>query len=569
MPSLSTRARVTALTATIAAFAAAGTVLSACADAVATPGNVVVTPSGPGQVTVSWDASSAAGVRDWQVVLAETDSDGTITHWQFAAPSARSLVIPNLPTGAQVRAAVSVFNGTADVNGSAVSPKVAVPGGLCAGVVGACVSADGTTVLGTEGHIAQGFLHGLTMNSTGAANTAALHPTSWRITEASPQEMSGVARYDTSVTAVLSDTWLELTHDALGHARSPWQDWAAYTNFVTTQVRNRVADGNLPAYWDIQNEPDVTSYYNPLYPVTRALLLQQYRVAYDAIKSVLPTAQVIGPSIGTYLLRGNATYLGLLDFIDYATQNDLQFAGVSWHELQAGLVGHNSGQLPMLADRIETVRTALAQSSVMAGAKILINEYESPQTQGEVGWDLGHVTALESAGVDQADRTCWNGCSGNDVLDSVLSADGETPRMTYWGRLAYAQMQGERVQPTSSAHDTTVLATAAADGSVTALVTRHHGCALADNPACSVTFAAPTPTGPLTLVVRMPARKNGHVVVTVTPLSSTTADVPSAPTPVQSTAGAKRGGVVALSLGNLADASAYVVTVHYRSVHYR
>jgi hypothetical protein len=472
--------------------------------------------------------------------------------------------VTGLPAGATVHALVATFAGGRPLNVSTTTPDVTVPAGLCAGITGACVAADSTRTLGAEQHVAQGFLHGLGLTATGVSEMQALRPTSWRITEGSPSEMSAVKSFHPVTTALLSDPWWEVTFNPQTNAAmSPWQNWAGYDAFVRNEVQKRIADNNLPDYWEIQNEPDVPGYYNPAFPPTAALLEQQFSVAYHAIKSVLPSAKVVGPSFGGFNVVGDATYLALLDFINYATANDLHFAAISWHENNAATSSQPTLQLPVMADHVQMMRTALNASSVLSGAQIFINEFDSAATGRVVGWDLGHVIALEAAGVDQANRACFENCTdgGDSLLDPV---DRQTPRMTYWGRLAYAQMTGSRVSTTSSQRDTTAMTSVDSTArTATTLITRHHGCSVGGNTSCPTgTFAAPADSGAVTLVLRLPASAQGRkATVSVTTLNSSVGNAAHQPTATVSTVRVPVNGATDLHLASLSDGAAYVVKV--------
>jgi hypothetical protein len=379
--------------------------------------------------------------------------------------------------------------------------------------------------------------------------------------------MSAVKQFPAATTtALLSDPWWEITYDPqTGAAMSPWENWSAYRDFIRGEVQKRVADGNLPDYWEIQNEPDVPGYYDPAFPPTAALLEQQFKVAYNAIKSVLPDAKIVGPSFGGFNLAGDATHLGLLDFISYATANNLRFAAISWHELNAGNGTLPSLQLPVIADHVRMIRTALDASSVLADAQIFVNEFDSAFTGRLVGWDLGHVIALEQGGVDQANRACFEDCTNG--ADSLLDpADRHTPRMTYWGRLAYAQMTGDRVATTTTQRDTTAMSVVdKSRKTTTTLVTRHHGCAVGGNSACPTgSFVTPTASGPLTLALRLPSAAQGDkATVSVTTLAASVTDVAKQPAASVSTVKVPKSGMTNVKLPSLDDGAAYVVKVSW------
>jgi hypothetical protein len=568
MLSLPIRTRI-AVAAGITAFALgapAGAYALTLDPTVGAATNVAVRTTAPGAVTVSWAATSILSVLDWEIVLTETSADGTTSHSYFQPAAARTLTVSDLPAGAKVHALVATFAGARALNISLATPDVTVPAGLCAGVSGACVAADTSQSQGVEQHVAQGFLHGLGLTNTGVQEMQALQPTSWRITEGSPSEISAVQAFHPATTAMLSDPWYEITVNPQTHAAmSPWENWSAYTWFVKTEVQKRIAAGNLPDYWDIQNEPDLKAYYDPAFPPTAALIEQQFNVAYTAIKSVLPSAKIIGPSFGGFNLVGDASHIALLDFINYATANNLQFAAISWHENNAGNGTQPSLQLPVLADHVQMIRTALDASPVLAGAQIFVNEFDSSFTGRLTGWDLGHVIALEQAGVDQANRACFENCmnGGDSLLDPT---DNQTPRMTYWGRLAYAQMTGTRVATTTGQRDTTGMTTVDNTAhSLTTIIARHHGCSVGGNTDCPTgLFVTPTDSGPLTLALKLPGSAAGdRATVSVTTLAATVADSAKKPAATVSTVKVPRSSLASVRLGSLPDGAAYVVKVSW------
>jgi len=522
---------------------------------------VQVHRAGPGAVRVTWSAGSVTGVRAWQVKVVDTVGGAVTPHSLLALPGRRSLVVAGLPTGSTATASVGVFTGTRFVNVRPAPSGVRVAPGLCAGVGRACLSVDARHAVGRERHVAQGLLHGLDVTRAGVRRLHALTPRFWRITEGSSEETRLVRPYRASTTALLSDAWRAKASDPVtGRARSPWQDWIAYRKFVVHEARARLTQHDLPDYWEVQNEPNDPTYYSPQAPPTAARVLREFEVAYRAIRSVLPHAQVIGPSLGGYNLVGDEHRVGLTDFIDFATAHRLRFAAISWHELNAGNPRDAQPQLPQLVDRVRSVRTLLAASPVLHGAKIFINEYDSVWVNRQVGWDLGHITALEQAQVAQANRACFELCGGG--ADSLLDPnDGTTPRMTYWGRLAYARAVGHRLTTTTSDRDTTVMATLGGHR-LSALLSRHADCT--SRHVCpGIGGTTATGSGRLQLAIRLPRRAPGRVTVRITPMTSTIADVPDAPPAVTSHQRVGPGGMLRLPLSSVPNGAAVVVEVSW------
>jgi hypothetical protein len=540
------------------------TLLAPDATGVASASHVVVHPAGPGAVRVSWSARSQRGVDAWLIRVVDSDDEQITAHELLALPTHRSLLVDGLPTGSTATATVGAFTGTDATGLAPTSSPTQVPRGLCARARRQCVSVDARRPLGPETHVAQGLLHGLDVSRVGAHYLRALDPRFWRISAGNQAETQQARKFTTDTTALLSDAWPAVGRDPQTGARmSPWQDWSAYRSFVADQVRARIADHDLPDYWEVQNEPDIASYYSPEAPPTAALVLQQFRVAYTVIQRVLPHAKVIGPSLSAYTLVGNPQRVGLADFIDFATRHRLHFAAISWHEVNAGNPSDAQRQLPELADRVQTVRTLLAASPVLRHTGIFVNEFDSAWISRQVGWDLGHVAALEQARVTQANRACFETCTGG--ADSLLDPnDGTTPRMTYWGRLAYAQMTGKRIGTTTSDRDTTAMASVGGQR-LTVIVTRHNECALHMPSACPAARGVPIAgSGALVVPVQLPARVSGTVRVAVTQLSATPVDVPSAPMPTRMRYRVGPSHLLRMRLPDITNGAATVVRISWR-----
>ncbi|HUE60146.1 MAG TPA: hypothetical protein VMO88_11225, partial [Acidimicrobiales bacterium] len=74
-----------------------------------------------------------------------------------------------------------------------------------------------------------------------------------------------------------------------------------YWEWVPSSVRNLEALGIRVDYWVVYNEPDISLPPSEAATATPDLLLTQFRVAYDAIRSVAPNAAIIGPSTSGWI----------------------------------------------------------------------------------------------------------------------------------------------------------------------------------------------------------------------------------------------------------------------------
>jgi hypothetical protein len=447
-----------------------------------------------------------------------------------------------------------------------------------------CLTVDATAATGPARQRAQGFLNSIYPVGGMVARVRQLKPQSWR---GAPTYLPATGTLDWSswdaavatgaeTTMLLSSLWHSETTTGAG-ARPPWADWGAYARWVTANVRAIRASDHSVSYWEIQNEPGAPTYFSPAdtAAATTAEYLEQFRVAYGAIKQADPAARVIGPSLSHF-----ADYPGeyapnepdLVTFLDFAARNGLRLAAVSWHEIDDDL-GPNprdyNGQPQTLEDHVAEARRLIAERPALGVPAVWVNEYGRHVNYAIPGWTLGDIAAIEAASVDRAGRSCWpeqgpGGANYDDcsapTLDGLLSKDGSTPRANYWVYATYARMTGRLVATASSEATISVLATMD-DGPerVQAMVGRHVSCLPGVNLSCnrpdSVT-AAPTPVA---VDVRVPWA-TGSAKVTIAQVSATWGPVHNPLTIFQGSVPVT-GGRLALALPVVADGEVYLVTI--------
>ncbi|MGH9051166.1 MAG: hypothetical protein ACRDY4_15665 [Acidimicrobiia bacterium] len=429
----------------------------------------------------------------------------------------------------------------------------------------ACVTVDATQSAGPALGRARGFLHAIGPG-TKPARIDALQPEHWRVSGTwndgwGPEY---AAAHGAELTYVLSGDWHDETTTGEG-AAEPWADWNRYTTFITRTVSAVRAQGIAVEYWDIQNEPGGADYYPPGVTPTIDQLLLQFKVAYQALKAADPGARVVAPSLIGYSDQpGEAsTELDLRTFLDYAVANGLAFDAISFHDNRYlhrpdGYAPDGWGMAPDEVVRsVERLRALLAQRPSLGSPAILVNEYSDPTTQGLPGWSAGRIAALETANVDEANRTCWGTC-GDGSLDGLLTGDGETTYPAYWVYAYYAQMSGNRVPVTTSNTSVTAFATSAPDGTVRVLLGRHQGCRPDLQPpnACA---NPPVAEGEVTLEVRVPAP--AAAVVTVEAIPAAAAPLAAPVAKLAFPAAVALDGVVTVPLPDVADGDALQITI--------
>jgi hypothetical protein len=375
---------------------------------------------------------------------------------------------------------------------------------------------------------------------------------------------------------LLSNLWQGETTTGSG-ARPPWANWGAYATWVTTTVRVIEASGHKVSYWEIQNEPGAPTYFSATdtAAATVADYLQQFLVAYQAIKAADPGAHILGPSLShfaDYPGEYNLHEPDLVTFLNFAASHGLQLAAITWHEIDndLGSQPRDFNSLPqIIEDHVAVARRLIADRPALGHPQVWVNEYGRQLNYATPGWTLGDIAALERASVDRAGRSCWpernaNGSVSDDcaapTLDGLLAADGSTPRADYWVYATYGRMTGQLVAAASSDATVSVLATQDAGSSrLVTMIGRDVSCLPGVNFSCTGPDAVAVPPVAVSVAVRVPW-PGGSAQVTIARVPATWAPVVVPPTVFQGRV-AVVGGRTTLSLPTVSDGEVYLVTV--------
>ena len=521
------------------------------------PITVTATSPSTSSLKVSWSAAAGVGSAGWSIHL--KDSAGRTWPGTSACVTCRTATIEGLPAGMRFDIQVVGYGTTPAGLGATVGT---VQAGSCAGVTGSCV-----TVASTRGadvrHNAQGFLHGTT-SATNMDKVDALDPQSWRIAAANFQRFARARQVGGAITVLMSDPWRGWadSHGMVG--QNPWADWNKYREFITSTVQFHQSAGMVPEYWEVQNEPDYATQYTADQPATRALILEQYRVAHDAIRAVLPNARILGPSLSQYRFSEPVQPIDLRSFLDFAKANGLQF-DIAWHEIGNSQPATLAGDPRSIVSHVDTVRAAIADRG-LTDVRIHINEYGAAWNFDQPGVRVGYMAALETAGVDVAGVACWPIVSGATSFDTCFSEPGLLDGLlsplgletdTYAVHKAYAALSGRRVQTATTDTWTSAIAAADTQGTVRALVGRHQSCTLAVDQGCHAGIA-PAPAGaPVTLALQMSCAT--RYTLTVQLVGNVHNALPGSPLTVLTSSG-RRCNSSKVALPALTDGSAYLVT---------
>ena len=516
------------------------------------PGTVAATISGT-TATVSWQPAAEPVPVSYAVSGYDT-SGGPLS--VRSCVGCTSMTWAGLRPGVSYQFAVAAYSQVGRSVGIA-APVVTASDPLCATAATAghvCVGVDTASSLGSEPHAGSGFLHGVT-SQTPTSLIASVAPTSWREAALTPEAVVA-AGSGAPVTVVLSDAWWNATYTtARGGAISPWSDWNAYSAFIQkTVLAQEAAIGSSNVYFDIQNEPETPGWYDPAAPATTALVLQEYSVGYQAIKTADPNAKIVGPSID-WAFVSSSFPVDMKTFLDYAAANGLRFDALSWHENGKG---ETADRFPeAVAQHVADVRAYVAQHPSLGDPAIFINEYAGSATGLLPGWITSYFSAFDAVNVAQADHSCASNAqcfSVPGLLDGILVGDGTitTPAALTYQR--YAAMSGQRLYWVSSDDHVNVVATRDADGTTRLLIGRDSVCPSWIVAGCAASVA---PTAPVTIDLALAGvGRAGATVHTELLPAATTALAGPVDLGTQAVDSAGR-----LSLPALADGAALAVTV--------
>lgn len=486
-----------------------------------------------------------------------------------------------------VPVAVATTTSTASPPADASQPPGSAPAPpsgpvlTCPSDADGCIQVDAEQLAAPLTHVGTGFLHDTAVGQPSVA--ARLGPTSWRVAILPKSDgrldmsaFDAAKRYaPAAVTVVVSDAWYWASNNGCGvpsatcGARPPWRDYAAYSNWLQGYVHQIEASGRHPDYWEVQNEPDNATVPGNYYDVADAQTatvpdeLEQFEIAYHAVKSADPRGKVMGPSLGMFRASPTGRSLDMSTFLSYSDGHALRWDALSWHEITPGARGPQP-DATITAD-VATTRALLEDHPGLGSPAIAVTEYGDPSNRLLPGWIVGDVAAFEGSGVTWADRTCavtlTDPAAGNEctrspsTLDGLLLGDG-LPTAAYWTYRAYSTLAGRRVAVFSSSPTLSVIGTRDPAGAVRVLIGRHETCTHAVNPDCDDDAPLPN-TLSLPMVVAVPW--NGPAAVTVDRIANVRGAV-SGPVRVVTVTVDAPDRVLRLTIPGIGDGDAFVVT---------
>jgi hypothetical protein len=435
----------------------------------------------------------------------------------------------------------------------------------------ACVAFDGTHAVRPVSYVAAGLtssvkfglnndqsdlsaLRNRMYRSSPPANPLGYDWTSWHV----------AAQSGASTTMILSDMWAIAFRGP--HPPTPWSNWNAYTAWVKSTAQTVQSSGQPVTYWEVYNEPGWYDYYSPadFQTETPAELLQQFLVTYNAIKSVIPNAAIVGPSIGRFATKPVAPNdpkthePDINTFLQFCSQHHLELAAVALHD-------NNKTPRTIYNDLVYT-RKAISKLPAIGHPPLFLDEYASRATQPIPGWDVGFIQAIEYGGAGLASRSCWDTCFTAD-LDGLLAGNGQYTTPEYFDRQTYAQMAGSIVNASSTSSTVSVVgSTSAAGHRAVALVGRDVGCAVQNWCNTDLWPRGSKPAAPISVRVSFVVPWTRNISITVSRElfrpGATSAGPQSAPVSGMSVRmTSSRTALVTFTIPSMADGSAYNVVI--------
>lgn len=320
----------------------------------------------------------------------------------------------------------------------------------------------------------QGFVHGISYEkgrdySKTIALISALRPMTWRLSSwANVYDfVVGEAKLPQTLGTVIVFNIQDLFNIRYGYdvrirlicLPTRKNCFSSYDKFrkswleVVNAAIRTYAEKNLTIdYVDVFAEPD---YGSGKLGITPEQLGDIFKSTHDIVRQYHPNARIVAPSLSAFRAQF------LKRFLVFVAENNLRLDALSWHEFEGPII---------VPSHVSEIQQFIRTQPKLCNAKcpeIHINEYEPEDQHFIPGYGVGWLYYLEKAGVDQANRACWDLPKGESTcwagFDGLLSQDNVTPRPLYWVYKAYADMNGSRVSSETSLPQTVALAST--DGS--------------------------------------------------------------------------------------------------------
>lgn len=240
----------------------------------------------------------------------------------------------------------------------------------------------------------------------------------------------------------------------------PCEDWAQWTLYVKAMAQNFASHGRSPE-WVVWGEPNAT--WSWLDRCTRTDSYKAYKMAFDAIRSEIPDAQVGGPALADYNdWPSNRDWI--VGLLDYCLSNGCEVNFITWHE-------YLDQNVTFIGDHISEIKTITA-NPIYRPLNIR-NYYIGEIIGGDAQYSPGHAVVafynLERGGATGAAKACWpvpgpGECDFNSLDGLLTQGPSYGKRSIWWAYERYALHSGSWVGTTTT--NPAIAAIASSDQSV-------------------------------------------------------------------------------------------------------
>ncbi|HBG28627.1 MAG: hypothetical protein A2Y10_00030 [Planctomycetes bacterium GWF2_41_51] len=291
---------------------------------------------------------------------------------------------------------------------------------------------------------AAGFLHSISPNAPDANLVNVLKPKIFRLSATRGYGDTGNAfeNYQRVHNVIGADIQIVLSdgfRDTVGGWPGDNSNWIAWEDYVRGIV-NDAKDGNYIFQWDIWNEANTETFWNPDGTATekRERFFEAWKRAWLIIKSINPEAEIVGPSNSWYQELSNRWFT-VEEFLSFAKGNDVLPDILTWHTWNENTIIPDTTQ----------ARNFMAANGFNID-RIVINEYGGIAQHvlpGTCVWYFANVQDANVYGVractldPEGCSTCWN-----VSLTGLLTYPEQQPRSTWWTYKSYAEITGTLVE---------------------------------------------------------------------------------------------------------------------------
>ena len=228
---------------------------------------------------------------------------------------------------------------------------------------------------------ASGFLASLSQDRPGDIVILALKPRLFRLNPQTRDLYPRVTGFAASAQMVPSYPYFKGPS-----ATTDYETWAATWEAFLVSVVDEAVSLNQNWQWDIWNEPNWPTFWIG----TKSQYFETWKRAHRIIRTRIPNAVIVGPSIAYY----DESYLS--EFLLYAQSNNVLPDALSWHELLADSPG-------AIESRVAAMRRFMTENAIPV-SRIQLNEIGCPTAGTDYPAAVGRPALAPHRSIEAAAR---------------------------------------------------------------------------------------------------------------------------------------------------------------------